>query len=57
MFLEIDLKVSKETLSQVFSCEYCEIFMNTFFTEHLHWLLLMFQKIRKFPSKTSVAEA
>ena len=25
----------KETLAQVFSCECCEIFNNTFFTEHL----------------------
>ena len=26
--------------SQVFSCEFWEIFKNTFFTEHLQWLLL-----------------
>ena len=25
----------KETLAQVFSCEFCEIFKSTFFTEHL----------------------
>ena len=25
----------KETPTQVFSCEYCEIFMNTYFEEHL----------------------
>ena len=25
----------KETLATVFSCEFCEIFKNTFFTEHL----------------------
>ena len=25
----------KETLAQVFSCEFCKIFKNTFFTEHL----------------------
>ena len=25
----------KETLAQVFSREFCEIFKNTFFTEHL----------------------
>ena len=25
----------KETLAQVFSCDFCEIFKNTFFTEHL----------------------
>ena len=28
-------KVKKETLSQVFSCEFCELSKNTFFTEHL----------------------
>ena len=30
----------KEALAQVFCCEFCEISMNTFFTEHLQWLLL-----------------
>ena len=30
----------KETLAQVFSCEFCEIFKNAFFIEHLRWLLL-----------------
>ena len=32
--------IEKETLAQVFSCEFCEICKNTFFTEHLWWLLL-----------------
>ena len=27
--------LKKETLAQVFSCEVCEIFKNTFFIEHL----------------------
>ena len=27
--------IKKETLAQVFSCEFCEISMNTFFTEHI----------------------
>ena len=27
--------INKETLAQVFSCEFCEISKNTFFTEHL----------------------
>ena len=27
--------IKKETLAQMFSCEFCEIFKNTFFTEHL----------------------
>ena len=28
-------KEKKETLAQVFSCEFCKIYRNTFFTEHL----------------------
>ena len=27
--------IKKEILAQVFSCEFCEISKNTFFTEHL----------------------
>ena len=29
--------INKKTLAQLFSCEFCEIFKNTFFTEHL-WM-------------------
>ena len=25
----------KKTLAQVFSCDFCEVYKNTFFTEHL----------------------
>ena len=32
--------IEKETPSQVVSCEFCEIPINTFFTEHLRWLIL-----------------
>ena len=32
--------IKKETLAQVFSCAFCEISKNTFFTEHFQWLLL-----------------
>ena len=32
--------LKKETLAQVYSCEFCEISKNTFFIEHLWWLLL-----------------
>ena len=39
------LSVKKETQAQVFSCEFCEISKNTFFTEHLWWLLLDITKI------------
>ena len=27
--------IKKDTLAQVFSCEFCDISKNTFFTEHL----------------------
>ena len=33
--------IKKESLVQVFCCEFCEISKNTFFTEHLRWLLLI----------------
>ena len=42
----------KETPAQLFSCEYFEIFMNTFFTEHLGWLLLqclLWEKVIQIP--------
>ena len=28
--------IKKETLAKVFSCEFCEIYKNNFFTEHLY---------------------
>ena len=37
------LKVSifiKKGIQQLFSCEYCKIFKNRFFIEHLQWLPL-----------------
>ena len=33
--------IKKEALAQVFSCEYCEVFKNRFFMEHLWWRLLI----------------
>ena len=33
--------IKKETLAQVFSCEFCKIVKNTFLAEHLRWLLLI----------------
>ena len=39
------LLFKKETLAQVFSCEFCEISKNNFFTEHLRWLLLLTVKL------------
>ena len=52
----------KETPTQVFSCEFCEIFKSTFSIEHLRWLLLylhhvmlresfQYQLICKHPAK------
>ena len=38
--------IKKETLAQVFSCEYCEISKNTFLAEHLRQLLLENQEYR-----------
>ena len=32
--------IKKGTVAQVFSYEFCETFKNTFFIEHLWWLLL-----------------
>ena len=48
-----DLRLStllKKTLAQVFSCEFCDISKNTFFTEHLWWLLMnsIFETFLKF---------
>ena len=37
--------IKKETLTQVFSCEFCEIFENNFFIEHLRKLPLDFPSI------------
>ena len=35
--------IKKESLAHVFSCEFCEITKNTFFTEHLRWLFLLLE--------------
>ena len=43
---------SKQTPTQVFSCEYFEIFKNTYFEEHLRKTafvsVILFKKLRKF---------
>ena len=42
VFLEIlqnsQKNIKKESLAQVFSCGFCEMSKNTFFTEHFGWL-------------------
>ena len=39
--------IKKETLAQVFSCEFSEISKNTFFTEHL-WTTVSFKRLAGF---------
>ena len=41
----------KEILAQLFSCEFCEILKNTFFTEHLRWLLLHLTIVERLDKK------
>ena len=43
----LQLYLKKETLAQMFSCEFWETSKNTFFTEHLRWLLLYFIFFKK----------
>ena len=38
-------RIKKETPTEVFSCEFSEIFKSTFFVENLRWLLLSKQLI------------
>ena len=49
--------IKKETLTQVFSCEFFEISMNTFLTEQLWWLLLLIKKFWKIPIKISLVKS
>ena len=52
--------IKKETLAQVFSCEFCEISMNTFSTEHLQTTasgfisIILTQKLRKNLKKNKI---
>ena len=39
--------IKKETVAQVFSCEFCEIFKNAFFTEHLWTTASVYSKVVK----------
>ena len=45
--------IKKETLAQVFSGEFCEIFENTFCTEHIWWLLRWTKPTKKWIRNTS----
>ena len=42
LLIKLQACVRKETPTQVFSCEYCEIFKNTYFEEHLRTAVLYF---------------
>ena len=41
--------IKKETLARVFSCDFCEISKNTFFTEHL-WATASVSYFKRFRS-------
>ena len=40
------LKREKETLIQVFFCEYCKIFKSRYFEEHLQTAAFVFQQLQ-----------
>ena len=48
LFLTMLQAYYKETYTQVCSCEYCKIFKNSFFKEHLLWLLVHFIQMVSF---------
>ena len=50
------LGLKKETLAQVFSYEFCEISMNTFFTEHLWVTASVYSKLTIIQSCTALAK-
>ena len=37
--------IEKEILAQIFSSEFCKIFKNTYFVEHLRAMLLRFEEV------------
>ena len=46
--------IKKETLAQIFSCEFCEISKNTFFTEHLWAIASHIFKFYKYSFRVAV---
>ena len=48
----------KETVAQVFSCEFCKFLRTPFYTEHLWWLLLIGckRKITHCPDSQTLSE-
>ena len=48
--------LSKKRLRhRLFPCEFCEIFKNTFFIEHLRWLLLKWRQVLYWNSHSVLA--
>ena len=48
--------ISKKRLRRrLFPCEFCEIFKNTFFIEHLRWLLLKWRQVLYWNSHSVLA--
>ena len=45
--------IKNETLAQVFSCEFCEIYKNTLFTEHL-WTTAYLAVVMSFPNRDKI---
>ena len=45
MFCKACNFIEKKISTQVFSCDFCKIFKNTFFTECLQWLLLVMSSV------------
>ena len=45
--------IKKETLAQVFSCEFCEIFKNIFFTEQLQVSVFVFYQQFQISGETT----
>ena len=52
MYQPAFLLIKEETLAQMFSCEFCEIYQKNFFIEHLRWLLL---KGRQVPHRNKIS--
>ena len=47
----------KQTPTQVLSCEFCEIFNNTFLTEHLRWQLTFQIFLRRYMNLPEISNA
>ena len=43
IYARVSILITKETLAQVFYCEFCQISKGIFFLEHLRWLFLEFR--------------